>query len=178
MDPKTVVTTNYDEFIEKNFEHFSGGKSVHNVCKPKSSTLINDLRSPNRSIVKMHGCVTEAPNVVIDRTSYFLAKRENQGLFQTLSALMTVNTVLFIGYSISDPDIQLILENINLYSCSEHPHYALMEKFEHSAIRHAITKTYNIEFIEYPKGLHASAVDGVAELKGRVIDFRAARGIV
>jgi hypothetical protein len=53
-----------------------------------------------------------------------------------------------------------------------------MEKFEHSAIRHAITKTYNIEFIEYPKGLHASAVDGVAELKGRVIDFRAARGIV
>lgn len=178
MDPKVIITTNYDEFIEKNFEHFSAGNSSHNVCKHNGINLINDLRSPIRSIVKMHGCVTEPNDVVLDRVSYFEARRQNQALFQAIAALMTVNTVVFIGYSISDPDIQLILENMNLYSRAAHPHYALMEKFDHSAIKGAISQTYNIDVIEYPKGAHGSVPTIMDSLAADVLNFRVLRGII
>jgi hypothetical protein len=178
MDPKTIVTTNYDEFLEKNFEYYSGGTTAHSVCKHKSTHLLNDLRSPIRSIVKIHGCITEPSDLVLDRSSYFRAKRDNQILFQAVTAAMTVNTVLFTGYSVSDPDIQLILENINLYGHAQHPHYALVPKFDHAAIKNAMSQTYNISFIEYPAASHTSVPEALEALMRRVTDLRSDRGIV
>lgn len=178
MDPKTIVTTNYDELLEKNFEHFSHGTEAHSICDHKATKLLTDLRSPIRSIVKMHGCITNPSNVVLDRSSYFKAKRDNPGLFNTISALMTVNTVLFLGYSINDPDIQLILENSNIFSTSDHPHYALMSKFEHSSIKGAMKETFNVDFVEYPAGQHAMVPEAIAGLRERVISLREERGIV
>ena len=178
MDPKTIVTTNYDEFLEKNFEFYSNGTISDSINRLGSSTLINDLRSPIRAIVKLHGCVTIPIEVVLGRESYFVARKKNIGLFGAITALMTVSTVLFIGYSISDPDIQLILENINLFGTSDHPHYALVEKFEHAAIKRAMSQTYNIAFLEYPRADHGSVVTQLSALKDQVLDLRASRGIV
>ena len=91
---------------------------------------------------------------------------------------MTVSTVLFIGYSVNDPDVQLILENINIYSHSEHSHYALVEKFEHTAIKAALKETYNITYLEYARGQHNLVTDYISELTGDVKDVRTKRGIV
>jgi NAD-dependent SIR2 family protein deacetylase len=178
LDPKIIVTTNYDEFIEKNFEHFSNGEVPYNINRLRSKTLVNDLRSPMRTIVKVHGCVTDPTEVVLDRASYFNAKKDNIGLFATLSAIMTVNTILFVGYSIADPDIQLILENINMMTVSQHPHYALVEKFEHDSIKRAMSQTYNIDFIEYPLGGHQTVVEEIGKLREMVLESRTLRGIV
>jgi NAD-dependent SIR2 family protein deacetylase len=178
MDPKVIVTTNYDEFLEKNFEHYSRGSEAHSICKHKSNHLLNDLRSPIRSIVKIHGCITEASDVVLDRSSYFDARRNNQGLFQTVSALMMVNTVFFLGYSLSDPDIQLILGNIHLYSKCDNTHYAVMSRFEHNAIKNANVHSYNVDFLEYPTGDHAAVPRLLANLKEQVLEERRRRGIV
>lgn len=178
MDPKVIVTTNYDEFLEKNFEHFSGDKEAHSVSNHTTKGLIDDLRSPIRSILKIHGCISNPGSVVLDRVSYFSAKRDNPGVFSTLSALMTVNTVLFLGYSVSDPDIQLILENINLFSTSQHPHYALVSKIDHKSIKDANKHSYNVEFLEYPSGQHNRVRELIAELRTEVEGIRSSRGIV
>lgn len=178
LDPKSIITTNYDDFIEKNFEHYSKGAEAHSISDHKSSKLLNDLRSPIRSIVKMHGSIDDPANVVLDRSSYFTARQNNPAMFSIISSMMTVNTVLFLGYSISDPDIQLALENINLSSPSEHPHYALVSKFDHPSLKSAMRKTYNIEFIEYPSGSHSSVPTSIEELRDAVISVRTNRGIV
>lgn len=178
LDLKTIVTTNYDEFLEKNFEHFSGGMQAYNVCKHTSSDLLDKLRSPGRTIVKMHGCVTELNDLVLDRFSYFKAKRENSGFFQVLSSLFTINTVLFLGYSLGDPDMQIILEDINMHSDSSHGHYSLVSRQDHKSINRSMKRTYNILCIEYPKGAHDDVPSYLAELATAVGDERAARGIV
>ena len=178
LDLKTVITTNYDEFIEKNFEHFSGGSRAYNVCKHTSKDLIDKVRSPGRTIVKMHGCVSEYNDIVLDRNSYFEARRNNFGFFQVLSALLTVNTVLFVGYSVNDPDLQIMLENINMHSQSSHGHYSLISKQEHKSISRSIKNTYNILCIEYPKGGHSEVPKYLEELSTAVQNERNARGIV
>lgn len=178
IDPKIIVTTNYDELLEKNFEHYSGGTEAHSISRHNTDHLLNDLRSPIRSIIKMHGCITNPTQLVLDRSSYFALKREKQSFLHIVQAIMTIGTVIFIGYSISDPDIQLILENINVFSRSDNPHYALIERFEHSAVRDATTNSYNIHFLEYPMKEHHHVALYLSELKKEVSNLREARGIV
>jgi hypothetical protein len=91
---------------------------------------------------------------------------------------MMVNTVFFLGYSLSDPDIQLILGNIHLYSKCDNTHYAVMSRFEHNAIKNANVHSYNVDFLEYPTGDHAAVPRLLANLKEQVLEERRRRGIV
>jgi hypothetical protein len=178
LDLKTVVTTNYDEFIEKNFEHYSGGNAAYSVLRYTSNDLLEHLRSPSRLVVKVHGCITEPGKVVLDRSSYFKARQQNRGFFDVISSLFTVNTVLFIGYSLGDPDMQIILENIHAASESSHGHYSLLPKQKHRSLVSALRQTYNISCIEYPEGAHNLVPDYLASLAAAVSADRSARGIV
>ena len=74
LDPKVCIITNYDQLIEKNFEHFSGGQTSHQVRTYKYENFLSDLRSPSRVILKIHGCITDPSNIVLDRKSYFNAQ--------------------------------------------------------------------------------------------------------
>ena len=178
LDLKTILTTNYEEFLEKNFEYYSDGESAYAVKTHTADDLVDNLRSPAPAIVKVHGCISEANKLVLSRTSYFEARRRNPGFFSVLSALFTVNTILFIGYSVSDPDMQMLLENIHANNSSEHPHYALVPRQEHASISASARRTYNVEFIEYPAGQHVDAVAAIIEFCQRVRETRAERGIV
>ncbi|MBK5571419.1 MAG: SIR2 family protein [Ensifer sp. SSB1] len=177
LDFKVCITTNYDQLIEKNFEHYSGGHVTHHVRTHTYKNFISDLRSPSRTILKLHGCVTNTAEIVLDRKSYFNAKADNPGIYDAVQALSTVNTVLFLGYSISDPDIQLILESVHARTRADHTHYALMSKFEHPSLRQAIGSTYNVSFIEYPAGQHHEVPLAVIDLWKAVKEERAGRGI-
>jgi hypothetical protein len=178
FDLKTIVTTNYDEFIEKNFEHYSGGNAAYSVCRYTSTDFLEHLRSPSRLIVKVHGCITEPGKIVLDRSSYFKARQKNRGFFDILSSLFTVNTVLFMGYSLGDPDMQIILENIHSASESSHGHYSLIPRQSHRSLVGALKQSYNISCIEYPQGAHEQVPVYLESLASAVSADRSARGIV
>lgn len=178
MDPKTIITTNYDRMIEGNFHHYSGGAASHNVRDIDYQEILSDFRSPSRSIIKLHGCISRPEGIILDRTSYSKQRTSNPGLHEAVSALMTVNTVLFLGYSITDPDIQLILENMNRFNYTEHCHYALVSKMDHPALRKSYKQAYNVDFLEYPRDRHEELARSLLELKELVREFRHARGIV
>jgi len=135
------------------------------ILKEFFSTLIQPA-------VKAHGCVSDPSKIVLSRSSYFSARRDFPGFYELLDALFLTNTLLFVGYSLSDPDIQLVLENANISAPSAHPHYALVEKTRHPSIKSAIKKNHNIELVEYPRGNHAAAVDAMTLLRDKVIAFR------
>ncbi len=177
LDPKIFVTTNYDELLEKGLENYSSAEAIQS-CTQTEKNALNYVRSPMRTVFKLHGCVTDVPNVVLSRTSYFNAKRDNPGFHAVMSALMTVNTVIFFGYGLSDPDIQLILENINLLNTSDHPHYVVSQKSESIALKSAYESTYNLKIIEYPKGEHDKMMSLLVSLADSVVSYRENRGII
>ena len=178
LDSKIIVTTNYDEFLEKNFEHYSDGNASYSVCRYTSSDLIDNLRSPQRTIIKAHGCVTELSGLVLNRTSYFSARQKNHGFFAVLSSLFTVNTVLFLGCSLSDPDMQIVFENIHLISESTHRHYAVLPKQDHRSIVESLKQSYNISCIEYAKGHHHEVPNIVSDLARSAKELRIQLGII
>ncbi|WP_169800668.1 SIR2 family NAD-dependent protein deacylase [Archangium gephyra] len=171
IDPKIVVTFNYDEIYDM---YCKQGKAQegYNICRYYDSHAINDIRSTIRSILKAHGCVSDPSKVVLSRSQYFNARRNYPSFYAILDALFLTNTLLFIGTSLGDPDIQLVLENVNISAPSSHPHYALVEEGRHSSIKAAMRKTYNLELIEYPAGQHDVAEAALEELKNSVLGYR------
>ncbi|MBZ5644064.1 MAG: SIR2 family protein [Acidobacteriia bacterium] len=171
IDPKIVITTNYDDI----YDHYckSGhAESGYNICKYYERFAVENIRSRIRLVVKAHGCVSDPTQIVLSRSSYYRAKRDNPGFYQLLDALFLTHTLLFVGASLTDPDIQLVLENANLSAPSAHPHYALVEKTRHESIKAAIKSTHNVELIEYPRKKHEIALQAMSDLKDKVISQR------
>lgn len=172
IDPKIVITTNYDDIYDKYCAN-GDANSGYNVCRYYESHLINDLRSPVRSIIKAHGCVNDPSLAVLTKYQYFKARQDYPNFFKVLDALFITHTIFFIGYSLSDPDIQLLLENTNITAPSAHSHYLVMRKDKmHDALKTAAAKSYNLHFIEYTD--HTELADGLKELSDLVIEKRQA----
>jgi hypothetical protein len=173
IDPKIVVTTNYDDIYDT-FCRTGLARDGYNVCKYYDNHLVNDLRSPVRLIVKAHGCVSDPSQIVLTRSQYFKERHLHSAFYNVLDALFLTNTILFIGYSLSDPDIQLVLENASISASSAHTHYALVEDSLQPDIEEATRKAYNIHFIKYPAGRHDEAERLLNELSHEVTQFRVA----
>ncbi len=173
LDPKVVVTTNYDDIYDS-FCRTGLARDGYNVCKYYEEHLVNDLRSPVRLIVKAHGCVSDPSRIVLTRSQYFRERQRHATFYSVLDALFLTNTVLFVGYGLSDPDIQLLLENATIAARSSHPHYALVEDTIQSDVEAAARASYNLHFIKYPAGRHEDAERLMRELAEEVTQFRAA----
>ncbi|MCW2785662.1 MAG: hypothetical protein JWP74_2179 [Marmoricola sp.] len=176
IDPKVVITTNYDTILDGLAQT---GKAVagYNTCRYHDSHLVNDLRSNRRIIIKAHGCVSDPQKVVLTRRQYFAAQRDYPPFFAALDAIFLTSTLLFVGTGFNgDPDIELLLQNGHISAPSDHPHYALVEEGRHPSVRMAIEETYNVKFLEYPKGAHDEVVKALEVLAEDVAAYRSVGG--
>ncbi len=171
VDPKIVITTNYDQIYD-HYCNSGAADSGYNICRYYDRFAVDNIRSRIRLVIKAHGCVSDPTKIVLSRSSYYTAKQEYPGFYRLLDALFLTHTLLFVGCSLTDPDIQLVLENANISVPSAHPHYALVEKTRHPSIKAAMKTTHNLELVEYPKGKHKEAETAVATLRDRVIGMR------
>lgn len=172
LDPKIVITTNYDDIYER---HCQQGQAVegYNVCRYYESHAVDDLRSDRRLILKAHGCISDPNRVILTRKQYFEARRQYSSFYEVLDAIVLTNTLLFIGCSMdSDPDVQLLLENTNLSAPSRHSHYAVVPEKWHPSVEKVIAETYNVQFLKYPSGQHDRVADGLQRLLDEVNQHR------
>ncbi len=173
IDPKIVITTNYDRIYES-WATQGSAAAGYNVCRYYEEHIVNDLRSNRRLIIKAHGCVSDPQKIVLTRSQYFMARRDYPQFFSTLDAIFLTNTLLFIGSGFNgDPDIELLLQNVNISAPSKHTHFAIVEAGRHSSVIRAMEETYNIKFLEYPAGQHSHVVEALRELADDVDSFRA-----
>lgn len=101
LNLQNVVTTNYDEFWELLF----GYSSVPGL----DSIFHNPVAGVN--ILKVHGCVTQPPSMVLLPEDYENYSIRHKYVFSKLLVYFAEHPVLFVGYSLSDPDIvELIVE--------------------------------------------------------------------
>ncbi|MFS1876574.1 SIR2 family protein [Enterovibrio norvegicus] len=173
INPKILITTNYDQLYERQCNALIAGNG-YTVKKYTDKTILNDIRSKDNLIIKAHGCITEKENLILTRSDYFRIKQENGDFYKILDSLLTISTVLFLGCSMTDPDIQLILENTNISAKSDHPHYAVMAKGQHEALNKAMKKSYNIEILEYDNddGTHLELTFSLEKLVEKIDEIK------
>lgn len=120
---KQIVTTNFDFLLERAYE---------SIDIPFLPVLDEDLMNCSQAngevkIIKMHGDLHHPSRLVLTEDDYdnFIAMR---GKFvSVITYLLLHNTLLFIGYSIDDPDFRQIWGWIKEYSGNlRRPAYALL----------------------------------------------------
>lgn len=125
------ITTNYDTLLESAYqERF--GKTLRVVTWQDTDELsrLNDI---DGWILKLHGCLTRANTIVLDQTSFDHLFASGTAL-DALRGLFKRYSLLFSGYSLSDPDVMPELQKLtSLYSDSANRHYAILSQAGHSA---------------------------------------------
>jgi hypothetical protein len=148
LDSRFVITTNFDKIYETYC--LSTSQEGFKVVTYNSESLIDEIRSDTRLIIKAHGTIDNINKMIFTRSQYHQAKREHSKFYEVLKALFITHTVVFIGCSLDDPDIQLILEDINIIGSGNKPHYILIrEKQQNIYGLKDWKETYNIRALEY-----------------------------
>ncbi|NLX26174.1 MAG: hypothetical protein GXY61_09495 [Lentisphaerae bacterium] len=99
-----VITTNYDQLIE---EVFSGYK----VFVGQEQLLFSEPQGI-AEVYKIHGCCTQPESIVINEKDYEAFNKRNAYLAAKLLTVFMEHPIIFLGYSISDPNVQAILKAI------------------------------------------------------------------
>lgn len=97
----SVITTNYDSLVSRllvGYEELSGKRLL--------------LGEPEQSILKIHGCVNDISNIMITEEDYERFHDENKVIQAKLLTYFIQRPIIFIGYSLTDRNIQNIIKDI------------------------------------------------------------------
>jgi len=101
-----IYTTNFDTFLEQASQKRQLNRNVisnaHHIGLSDASTL---------SIVKLHGDLVDPASIVITARDFYSYFSRNPAVADLLKVELQTKTVLFVGYSFSDPNLGMILGN-------------------------------------------------------------------
>ena len=99
-----VITTNYDSFLE---DHLEGYKKYVG-----QNELIFSAIQGIAEIYKIHGSVEKPESLVINADDYAAFEQRSKYLAAKLMTIFMEYPIIFMGYSLSDTNIQKIIQNI------------------------------------------------------------------
>lgn len=98
-----VITTNYDQFIEK--EIFNSDFTVFT----HQYELFSADSYNSAEIYKIHGCVTDANSIVITENDYNDFADSRKLVIAKMLTLFSESPIIFLGYSFTDENVRSIV---------------------------------------------------------------------
>lgn len=165
LDLPIVATTNvdkiYDKYLGANHEAAAIIKNYHD------DTIGRHIKgdSSTRLVIKVHGSVDDVDKTVFTRLDYADARTKFPNFYDVISALLSTQTFVFIGYSLSDPDINLILEDYSRKFKSPRPHYLVTSDRPSEDLKQMFEMNYSIKILPYSgSNEHIELVDSIKHL--------------
>lgn len=158
-----IITTNYDKLLENVFPH----KKLATRLNIKD---INEMTRMKESyIFKIHGTIENIDTIVLGKSDYNEVVY-NPLFMDTLKQIFRNRTVLFVGYSLSDPYLMDLLGKIKNFLKLGPCHYWLVNGKKISNIwSRILERDYNIVPIKYnPMDNHVVLVHFFKRLAGEV----------
>ncbi len=116
------MTTNYDKLIEAAFP----GTPL--CCTQQDAAELARCRTGEFAIVKVHGDVDRCESVVLGVEDYRREMFSNEAVRLFLHTIFASKTVLFLGFSLTDPHLMDLLEELKVLAGGHlGPHFALMK---------------------------------------------------
>lgn len=104
---KTIITTNYDTLFEG---------AYNQNCEVIYNSSHISLADPKKThIYKIHGDLAESNSIIIKKTDYtnfFNPNSQSSIFWNAIKDKMASNSILFIGYSLEDTNIDFIFTDI------------------------------------------------------------------
>jgi hypothetical protein len=115
------------------------------------------MRGERFHIVKVHGTIDQTDSIVLGRRDYRRVMHSNPAYRRYMDMTFGSKTVLFLGFSLEDPDIQAILDHLRTdFQDYSGPHYALLTAGRSSNIKQeALKRDFGVHPIAYPRAAQA-----------------------
>ncbi|NPD29675.1 SIR2 family NAD-dependent protein deacylase [Corallococcus exiguus] len=168
LDLRLVATQNFDRIYD-NFAQ-SESKGTTHVKSYSDEDISIIARGKTHHIIKVHGSVEQPAKMIFTRKEYTEARYKHGPFYALMDALALTQTFLFLGCSISDPDIRLMLERHTHMHPYARPHYIVMPRNAlHEDVRESTRKNLNLKILTYdPKLHHQELADSIAALTSLV----------
>lgn len=131
-----VLTTNYDILIESAYRK-SGSYDVSVCTFTDTGEIQRRLARREFFILKAHGDASRLGNgIILTETDYREIIYKHRAYQSLLSAMFTMFTIVFVGASMNDPELKLLLGFISdAFATTSGPsHYALMTEEDITAV--------------------------------------------
>lgn len=99
-----VITTNYDQFFETQFDNYK-------TYVGQDQLVFSPIQGI-AEIYKIHGSITDPSSLVLNEQDYQIFNSKSKYLAAKLMTIFMEYPIIFIGYSLTDPNIQTILSDI------------------------------------------------------------------
>lgn len=166
-----IVTTNFDTLLENAYVKVHGRQAKVHSFKD-SSDIAYDLWNNRSFILKAHGDANKSQQgIIITENDYRQIIFQEKGYQSILQSLFTTKTVLFLGASLSDPELKLLLSFIHSSFHGGGPtHYALISEKEMNNVEaESWRKNFNIQIIPYSPDKGHSELSEFIQIFGELI---------
>lgn len=177
LDQRILITTNFDSLLEDAWDR----TYKENPSKTHHPAVINSidgcafkmLRDDKDYIVKLHGDINNIESIVFDASSYQKNAYGNTYYKELINSLLLTHTFLFIGFSMADPAISLIVEMYAHRFPESRPHYIFTAgpiSQEVKDLWKSLRKLYIVAYSEADN--HKELVEGLNLLNEKISERR------
>ncbi|TQF16907.1 SIR2 family protein [Myxococcus llanfairpwllgwyngyllgogerychwyrndrobwllllantysiliogogogochensis] len=170
LKQQVVVTPNFDKI----YDAYASTHVDSVIVKwARDYDVVSDLRQGKRLLLKVHGTIDHPESIILTRSAYAAARVKEYAFFRVIDSLLLLNTTLFLGCGLSDPDIQLILENQSLRHNPGQPHYFVTAEKLSSEEQKILKNTRGLRVIKYSSSNgHIELTESLADLVEKVANAR------
>ena len=172
LDSKIVVTTNFDKI----YENICSEPEYVTLDYTDTRSIIANIKAPESIIIKAHGSIDDTEKIIFTAKQYNEAQQKFPEFYHLLSALFLTHTVIFLGYSLNDPDINLLLQFLYNTANSTCPHYLIDKTGNSKQIKKHWKETYNVSVGEYGDSFDRLQEE-LSNLRDEVLQLRIDRGM-
>lgn len=143
----SYFTTNYDDVLLRHLESLGKAVAVHGNSREDLETVDVDMTP---AVVKLHGDFSEPDSIVLSRKDYQRQYLSGQGesFRRFLRGSLARDRILFLGYSLNDPEILHIQEELAVNLKRKVAPIAIMADFAEDDIE-LWKRRYNIDVVTY-----------------------------
>lgn len=150
LQPEHIITTNYDHLLE----------SVKDPSITKYAVITRDediLSKKGRNyIIKMHGDIDDIENIVLKEEDYLNYSQKHIIIETFIKSLLIDKTFLFVGYSLNDNNLKLIMSYIDFFVKEKkvknrQPHYLVVDQIKDCKHDTLYWKNKGVELVDLSK---------------------------
>lgn len=168
LNQRVIVTTNFDKLIE-NAWNDTAPIRYPQVIGQIDEKVFRMFRDDETYLVKLHGSIDKPEEIVFDKTSYQNTAFANRFYAELLGTLLLTHTFIFIGFSMDDPAVSLIVESHAHRFPGTRPHYIFLSGPANQPIDDLSKSLRKLFVLRYqPKNGHVALAENIEALAEEV----------
>jgi hypothetical protein len=146
-----VATTNYDPLVEDGHRKVHPGEAFDVFTHVDHEQLGTALNAKRYFVLKAHGTIEHPETIILDSKDYSSLFFKSESYRTFLRAMFLQRTVLFLGFSMTDPELLFLLKELRAIFDGHTPtHYALMDVSKTRQIElEQFEEEYGVKIISY-----------------------------